>query len=80
MRAKLSLMDPQPIVIDESDVFNKKDLEDEGIFIEHEPQINEASSGDITTTSVKKELFDTGGVEILKDGKFIDMEDEIDLI
>ncbi len=73
-------MDPQPIVIDESDIFSKSDLEDEGIFIEHEPNVDEMSSGDVTTTNVKKELFDTGGVEILKDGKFIDMEDKFDLI
>jgi len=73
-------MDTQPIVIDESDIFNKSDFEHEGIFIEHEPETMEASSGDITTADVKRELFDSGGVEILKDGKFVNIEDDFSLI
>jgi len=73
-------MDQDPITIGESDIFNKSDLEHEGIFIEHEPETMEVSSGDITTSDVKKELFDSGGVEILKNGKFVNIEDDFGLI
>jgi len=73
-------MDTQPIVIDESDIFNREDLENEGIFIEHEDEEEETSMGDITTASVKQELFESGGVEILRDGKFVNIEDDFGLI